>query len=53
MIDVSAEFIESFNLCMDYYEVPIDEIEYEKERVRKNYEDACKCYMDIAAKIKG
>lgn len=52
MIDVSAEFIESFNLCMDYYECTDEEIDYEKKRVRKNYEEAYECYMAIAEEIK-
>ena len=50
-IRVSKEFIDAFNLCMDYYECEPDEIEYEKQRVRDNYKEAEVCYLSIACEI--
>lgn len=37
----------AFDLCMEYYECTAEEIEYEKQRVRVNYDDAEKCYLSI------
>ena len=45
---VSKEFMEAFNFCMDWYGVTGEELAYEKQRVRDNYEAAYQCYMNIA-----
>jgi len=46
-ITVSKEFITAFNFCMEKYGVIGEELDYEKARVRGNYEDASKCYLSI------
>ena len=52
-ITVTKEFIAAFNLCMKEYGVIGEELAYEKQRVRENYEDAARCYFSIADEIKG
>lgn len=47
-ITVTKEFRKAFKKCMDYYGVTGEELESEKQRVRENYEQAEKCYLDIA-----
>lgn len=46
-INVSKEFITAFNFVMEKYGVIGEELEYEKNRVRENYEDAERCYLSI------
>ena len=48
---VSKEFMDAFELCMQTYDVTGDELEYEKERVRKSLADANQCYISIARGI--
>ena len=50
-ITVSKEFRAAFKKCMEFYEVDETEIEYEKQRVRENYADAERCYLDIGSKL--
>lgn len=45
---VNREFKEAFDICMEYYEVTGEELEFEKSRVRANFEQAQICYLDIA-----
>lgn len=52
-ITVSKEFKTAFNLCMKHYECTVEEIEFEKQRVRENYQDAERCYLSIAEEIRG
>lgn len=47
-ITVTKEFRKAFKKCMDEYKCTEDEIEYEKARVRANYQEAERCYLDIA-----
>ena len=49
----SKQFIEDFKLCMEFYEVEIEEAKFERSRVLENYEDACKSYSVVAAGIRG
>lgn len=49
---VSKEFKSAFDFCMDYYGVTGEELEYERQRVRENFEDAQKCYSSIAKTIR-
>lgn len=49
---VSKEFMADFELSMKHYECNQDEIDYEKQRVRENYEDAAVCYKAIADGIR-
>ena len=51
-ITVSKEFKTAFNLCMKHYECTAEEIEFEKQRVRKNFKDAQICYSSIAKTIR-
>lgn len=46
-ITVTKEFREAFNFCMGKYGVIGEELEFEKARVRENYEDAERCYLAI------
>ena len=48
---VSKEFKSAFEFCMSYYEVDGEELAYEKQRVRDNYEQAEICYLDIARRL--
>lgn len=48
-ITVTAQFKAAFDLCVAYYEVTGDELKFETDRVRQNYEEASKCYMSIAS----
>lgn len=47
---VSKEFKSAFDFCMNYFGTVNDkeELEFEKSRVRDNYERAQRCYFDIA-----
>lgn len=47
-VKATPEFKEAFALCMDYYEVTGEELEFEKVRVRANYQEAERCYLSIA-----
>ena len=47
------QFIENFKLCMEYYEVDIEEAKYERDRCLANMYDAERCYSVIAAGIGG
>lgn len=51
-ITVSKEFKAAFNLCMNHYEINGEELEFEKQRVRKNFKDAQICYSSIAKTIR-
>jgi len=51
-ITVTKEFRKAFKRCMDEYKCTEDEIEYEKARVRANYQEAERCYLSIAESIK-
>ena len=46
---VTKEFKDAFYLCMRHWEVDEEEMEFEKDRVRKNYHEAERCYLSIAA----
>lgn len=48
VLKVSKEFISAFDFCMNYYGVTGKELDYEKQRIRDNYEEAQQCYLDIA-----
>lgn len=45
--------MEDFKLCMEYYEVEMDEAKFERDRCLKNMADAERCYSVIAAGIRG
>lgn len=47
MFTVSKEFITAFNFCIEKYGVTGEELEYEKSRVRENYDQAERCYLSI------
>ena len=47
-ITVSKKFIDDFNLCMNYYGVSGEELEFEKSMVRKNFKDAQISYTKTA-----
>ena len=49
----SKQFMEDFKLCMEYYEVDIDEAKFERDRCLKNMNGAERCYSVIAAGIRG
>lgn len=49
----SKQFMEDFKLCMEYYEVEMDEAKFERDRCLKNMADAERCYSVIAAGIRG
>ena len=49
----SKQFIDDFKLCMEYYEVEIEEAKFERDRVLGNYDEASRCYSVIAAGIRG
>jgi len=51
-ITVSKEFRTAFNFCMEKYGVIGEELEFEKKRVRENYEDAERCYLVAYAGLK-
>ena len=50
-ITVSKEFLEAFNFVMEKYGVIGEELEYEKSRVRENYEQAELCYLSIYGEL--
>ena len=52
VLKVSKEFISAFDFCMNYYGVTGEELDYEKQRVRDNYEEAQQCYLDIAKRFR-
>ena len=45
--------MEDFKLCMEYYEVEIEEAKYERDRVINNMCGAERCHSVIAAGIRG
>lgn len=45
--------MEDFKLCMEYYEVDIDEAKFERDRCLRNMNGAERCYSVIAAGIRG
>lgn len=45
---VSKEFKSAFDFCMEHFEVTGEELSFERQRVRENYEQAQRCYLDIA-----
>lgn len=47
------QFIENFRLCMEYYEVDVEEAKYERDRCLANMCDAERCYSVVAAGIRG
>ena len=47
------QFIENFKLCMEFYEVDIEEAKYERDRCLANMYDAERCYSAVAAGIMG
>jgi len=49
----SKQFMDDFKLCMEYYEVEIEEAKFERNRVLENYEEAQRCYSVIASGIMG
>lgn len=49
----SKQFIENFKLCMEFYEVDMEEAKYERDRCLANMYDADRCYSVIAAGIRG
>ena len=49
----SKQFMEDFKLCMEYYEVEIEEAKFERGRCLANMSDAERCYSVIAAGIRG
>ena len=50
-ITVSKEFKAAFKKCMEHWQVTGEELEYEKDRCRANYEQAAQCYLAMAEKI--
>lgn len=52
-IKPSKQFMENFKLCMEFYEVDIEEAKYERDRCLANMYDAERCYSVIAAGIRG
>lgn len=46
------QFIENFRLCMEYYEVDVEEAKYERDRCLANMHDAERCYSVVAAGIR-
>jgi len=48
----SKQFMEDFKLCMEYYEVEIEEAKFERGRCLANMSDAERCYSVIAAGIR-
>lgn len=51
-IKPNKQFIEDFKLCMEYYDVEMDEAKFERDRCLKNMIDAERCYSVIAAGIR-
>ena len=49
----SKQFMDDFKLCMEYYDVEIEEAKFERGRCLANMSDAEKCYSVIAAGIRG
>lgn len=48
----NKQFMENFRLCMEYYEVEMDEAKFERDRCLKNMNDAERCYSVIAYGIR-
>ena len=48
----SKQFVEDFKLCMEFYEVEIDEAKFERGRCLANMNNAERCYSVIAAGIR-
>lgn len=53
VVKPSKQLIENFKLCMEFYEVDIEEARYERDRCLANMYDAEWCYSVIAAGIRG
>lgn len=51
-IKVSKDFLNDFNFVMKHYCVTGSELEFEKSRVRENYESARVFYRDVALLLK-
>lgn len=49
---ITQEFKKDFYLCIKHWEVSGEELEFEKNRVRKNYLEAERCYASIAGKLR-
>ena len=49
----SKQFMEDIKLCMEYYNVEIDEAKFERGRCLDNMDNAFRCYSVIAAGIRG
>ena len=49
----SKQFMENFKLCMEFYEVDMEEAKYERDRCLANMYDAERCYSVVAAGIRG
>ena len=49
----SKQFMDDFKLCMEYYEVEIEEAKFERGRCLANMNDAERCYSVVAAGIRG
>lgn len=45
--------MENFKLCMEFYEVDMEEAKYERDRCLANMYDAERCYSAVAAWIGG
>lgn len=55
MFKISKEFIDNFNLCLNYYGCTKEEANFEKERIKRSaldYYRADRCYSAIAAEIR-
>lgn len=52
-IKPNKQFMEDFKLCMEFYEVEIEEAKFERSRVLENYDEAQHCYSVVAAGIRG
>lgn len=52
-IRITKEFKSAFEMCMEHWNVTSDELDFEKQRVRANYQDAERCYLSIASQLKG
>lgn len=48
----SKQFMDDFKLCMEYYEVEIEEAKFERGRCLANMYVAERCYSVIAAGIR-
>lgn len=51
-IKVSKKFVDDFNLVVNHYECPEDEIEWLRNEVRKDFNNVSKSIFAIADEIK-